>query len=73
MIKNIVLDMGNVLLNYDPNVCLQAYVEDAKDRELIRKELFQGPESPMQKGMTESAGGFRKGFIQLLETVWIIG
>ena len=26
----------------------------------------------MQKGMTESAGEFRKGFIQLLETVWII-
>ena len=44
MIKNIVLDMGNVLLNYDPNVCLQAYVEDEKDRDLIRKELFQGPE-----------------------------
>lgn len=43
MIKNIVLDMGNVLLNYDPNVCLQAYVEDEKDRDLIRKELFQGP------------------------------
>ena len=29
---------------HDPNVCLQAYVEDEKDRDLIRKELFQGPE-----------------------------
>ena len=25
-------------------MCLQAYVEDEKDRDLIRKELFQGPE-----------------------------
>ncbi len=44
MIKNIILDMGNVLLSFDPELSLHAFAEDAADRDLIRKELFQGPE-----------------------------
>lgn len=44
MIKNIIFDMGNVLLDYDPEVCLRHFVEQEEDRALIRKELFQGPE-----------------------------
>ncbi len=44
MIKNIILDMGNVLLQYDPGVCLHHFVEQEEDRVLIRRELFEGPE-----------------------------
>ena len=44
MIKNIIFDMGNVLLQYDPGVCLHHFVEQEEDRALIRRELFEGPE-----------------------------
>lgn len=44
MIKNIILDMGNVLLSFDPEICLNTYVETDADRTIIRKELFEGPE-----------------------------
>lgn len=44
MIKNIVLDMGNVLLDYNPDVPLNLFVSEEEDRELIRRELFEGPE-----------------------------
>ena len=29
MIKNVILDMGNVLLNYDPQIPLDRYCETA--------------------------------------------
>lgn len=44
MIKNIVFDMGNVLLTYNPEICLQAFLDNDEDRAIIRKELFEGPE-----------------------------
>ncbi len=44
MIKNIVFDMGNVLLDYNPQVCLDAFCNSEDEKEIIRKELFQGPE-----------------------------
>lgn len=44
MIKNIVLDMGNVLLDYNPDVCLNLFVDSEEDRSIIRRELFEGPE-----------------------------
>ena len=44
MIKNIILDMGNVLLDYDPNVCLDFFVEQEEDKAMIKQELFEGPE-----------------------------
>lgn len=44
MIKNIIFDMGNVLLSYNPDVCLQCFVEKEADREIIKRELFKGPE-----------------------------
>ena len=42
--KNVIFDMGNVLLQYDPGVCLHHFVEQEEDRALIRRELFEGPE-----------------------------
>lgn len=44
MIKNIVLDMGNVLLKFDPEVSLRQYCETEEIRDIIRRELFEGPE-----------------------------
>lgn len=44
MIRNIVFDMGKVLLDYDPvKVCWQ-YTDRAEDVELIDKVLFSAPE-----------------------------
>lgn len=44
MVKNVILDMGNVLLRYDPEVALDRFcsTDEAKDR--VRRELFLGPE-----------------------------
>ncbi len=44
MIKNIVFDMGNVLLDYDPQVSLDAFCSSDTEKEIIRRELFEGPE-----------------------------
>lgn len=43
-IKNIIFDMGNVLLDYNPDVCLNHFLDQEEDRAIIKKELFQGPE-----------------------------
>lgn len=44
VIKNIVLDMGNVLLSYDPHVILNQVCETEKEKQLILSELFEGEE-----------------------------
>ncbi len=44
MIKNIVLDMGNVLMDYNPKIPLDLFFESDEDKALILKELFNGPE-----------------------------
>lgn len=44
MIRNIILDMGNVLLRYDPEVPLDLYCETEAEKDAIRKELFEGEE-----------------------------
>lgn len=44
MIRNIVLDMGNVLLDYNPDVSLNRFCSSEEEKEIIRKELFDGPE-----------------------------
>lgn len=43
-IKNIIFDMGRVLLKFDPFVSLNTYCENEDDKNLIYKELFEGPE-----------------------------
>ena len=42
MIKNIVFDMGNVLLRFDPAYYLRDYPE--KDREVLNREIYQSPD-----------------------------
>lgn len=44
MIRSLVFDMGNVLLDYNPRVCLDLYLEDEADKEIIMQELFRGSE-----------------------------
>lgn len=44
MIQNIVFDMGNVLLDYNPSVPLAAYCKTKEEQGTIRRELFEGPE-----------------------------
>ena len=44
MIKNIVLDMGNVLLDFDPEFVLNTFCSSDEEKKVIRKELFEGPE-----------------------------
>ncbi len=45
MIRNIVFDMGNVLIMFDPEVFMDREgVTDPEDRKLIRREVFQSVE-----------------------------
>ena len=44
MIKNVVLDMGNVLLDFNPEVSLSLFCSSEEEKNIIRKELFQAPE-----------------------------
>lgn len=44
MVKNIIFDMGNVLLDYNPEVSLELFFDNDIDRDIVRKELFEGPE-----------------------------
>ena len=44
MIRNIILDMGNVLLDYNPNVILDKVFDNEADKKIILNELFGGPE-----------------------------
>ena len=47
MIKNIVLDMGNVLLDYRPEYVMDQFCSSEEERDVIRRELFDGPEWQM--------------------------
>ena len=44
MIRNVVFDMGKVLLDYDAVAVCRQYTQDAGEIGLIRRELFEGPE-----------------------------
>lgn len=43
-IRNIVFDMGNVLLDFDPQRVVERYCADEAEQALILRELFQAPE-----------------------------
>lgn len=44
MIKNIVFDMGNVLIFFDPEHFLDVFVQDSDDKELLFKKVFHSLE-----------------------------
>lgn len=43
-IKNIIFDMGNVLLKFNPYISLDTYCENEDEKKIIYQELFKGPE-----------------------------
>ena len=43
-IRNIVFDMGNVLLDYNPRQVVERFCADEEEQELILRELFHAPE-----------------------------
>ena len=47
MIKNIVFDMGNVLVRFDPELFMDRYSLTGEDRRLIRNEVFRSVEWTM--------------------------
>lgn len=47
MIKNIVFDMGKVLLAYEPQKYVHEIINNSDGAEAVLRELFQGPEWPM--------------------------
>ena len=44
MIRNIVFDMGQVLVDFDPDAFISHYITDPKDIRLIRAEVFETPQ-----------------------------
>ena len=44
MLKNIVFDFGNVVMNYDPDKILDHYDLSSADHELLKKVIFQSEE-----------------------------
>lgn len=44
MIKNIVFDMGNVLIRFDPERFMERYAISEEEKELLRKEVFRSIE-----------------------------
>lgn len=44
MIKNVVLDMGNVLLDFNPDYILDLFCSSEEEKDIINRELFNGPE-----------------------------
>ena len=47
MIRNIVFDMGNVLIDYQPMEYTQRFFPEPSEANLVCKELFDGPEWPL--------------------------
>jgi putative hydrolase of the HAD superfamily len=59
MIKYVIFDMGNVLLDYNPEVPLSLFARNEEDRAVIRKELFLGNEwAMMDQGIMTSQEAF---------------
>ena len=44
MYKNYIFDMGNVLLGFDDDRLLSAFIDDEDDKKLIEKELIWSEE-----------------------------
>lgn len=44
MLKNIIFDFGNVIMNYNPDEILNHYELSPEDHDLIRKTIFESKE-----------------------------
>lgn len=43
MVKNVILDMGGVLLSFNPQIPLDFYCKTEEEKAIIRKALFESP------------------------------
>lgn len=56
MIKNIVFDLGNVLIRFDPELFLSRYPVSEKEKELLRNRVFRTVEwAMMDRGVLDEA------------------
>lgn len=55
-IKNIVLDMGNVLFDFNPEFVMNMFCSSLEEKAIIQRELFEGPEWSLgDKGVIKDA------------------
>ena len=47
MIKNVELDMGDVLLDFRHELVMDQFCSSEEEKDVIRRELFEGPEWPL--------------------------
>ena len=63
MLKNIVFDFGNVVMNYDPDKILDHYDLSSADHELLKKVIFQSEEwLEIDRGNLSEDEHFEKSF-----------
>lgn len=81
MIKNIVFDMGNVLVAYDGRKVCKHYIKDKKDRKRVFTAIFQSPEwvyldmgmIPEEQAVDRCVPVCRSGFMKRQDCVCGIG
>lgn len=57
MIKNIVFDMGNVVIRFDPPAFIARFGVSGEDSEILMREIFQSPEwVMMDRGVLDDEG-----------------
>ncbi len=65
-IKNIIFDMGNVLLDYSPENCMSDYYSDEKDFDLIKKTIWlSGDWDQLDAGFMTDEEALAKWFSEL--------
>lgn len=68
MIENVVFDMGNVLLDYNPMRLIAGYTRDPADRAAIDRALFASPEwALLDEGLITDADMLRAALAHLPE------
>lgn len=59
--KNVIFDMGNVLLDFNPRMVVERFCADAEEQALLLRELFQAPEWLMaDRGLIRDAERYER-------------
>lgn len=73
MIRNIVFDMGNVLIRFDPALFLSRYVLTEAQRELLLEQVFRSVEWVMlDRGTLDEAAAEQRILPRLPEPLWAV-
>lgn len=71
MIRNIIFDMGGVLLDYIPTRTAETFTENPEDAELLLKEIFLSNEwALLDQGMIEEEAAIQAMCSRLPERLW---